>query len=161
MPTAKPDPAALDLIRELRIFTAEIERYVVQMSHVHTMHRTDLSAIGYVMDHAGASPGEIAEGLNLSPSATSAMLDRLERVGHVRRERVESDRRSVRVVITDQALAVGGSMFGLLATHLRTVLDTCDDEELARTAALMHRLNDAARVASREAAGEASPTPTQ
>jgi DNA-binding MarR family transcriptional regulator len=144
--------ATLDLIRELRTYTAEAERYIAQMGHVHTLHRTDLSAIGFVMDHGGATPTEISEGLRLSPSATSAMLDRLERVGHVRRERAESDRRSVHVVITDQALDVGSSMFGLLAKHMRAVLDTYDQDELARMATLMHRLNDATRAASEEAA---------
>jgi DNA-binding MarR family transcriptional regulator len=160
MPSANRGPtgpaATLDLIRELRTYTAEIERYILEMSHVHTLHRTDLSAIGFVMDRGGATPGEIAEGLSLSPSATSAMLDRLERVGHVRRERVESDRRSVRVVITDQALQVGSSMFGLLATHMRAVLDTYDEDELARTAELMRRLNAATRAASEEAGAGSS-----
>jgi DNA-binding MarR family transcriptional regulator len=144
-------PAANDLVRELRLFNLEIERYVQRMSHVHSMHRTDLSAIGLVMDRGGATPKDIAEGLNLSPSATSAMIDRLESAGHVRRERVESDRRSVRVEVTDQALAVGSSMFGLLARHMREVLDEHDDAELAAMASLMERLNAAARAASEEA----------
>lgn len=143
--------AATDLVRELRLFNLEIERYVLRMSHVHAMHRTDLSAIGLVMDRGGATPKDIAEGLNLSPSATSAMIDRLERAGHVRRERVESDRRSVRVEITDQALAVGSSMFGLLAAHMREVLDEHDPDELAAMAVLMERINAAARAAGDEA----------
>lgn len=149
-------PAAADLVRELRIFTQEIERYTLRMSHLHTMHRTDLSAIGYVMDRDGATPTDIAEALNLSPSATTAMIDRLERAGHVRRERVESDRRSVMVQITDQALAVGSSMFGLLATHMREVLDTTAEDDLARMASLMERLNMSARAASEEAGSPAS-----
>jgi DNA-binding MarR family transcriptional regulator len=148
--------AAHDLIRELRIFSVEIERYIGQMSHVHAMHRTDLSAIGFVMDRGGATPGEISEGLSLSPSATTAMIDRLERAGHMHRERVENDRRSVRVEITDQALAVGSSMFGLLATHMRSVIDTIDEDELARTAALMERINAAARAAGEEAGRSSS-----
>ncbi len=142
---------ATDLVRELRLFNLEIERYILRMSHVHAMHRTDLSAIGLVMDRGGATPKDIAEGLNLSPSATSAMIDRLERAGHVRRERVETDRRSIKVEITDQALAVGSSMFGLLAKHMREVLDEHSDDELAAMAALMERINASARAASEEA----------
>ncbi|AWB91507.1 MarR family winged helix-turn-helix transcriptional regulator [Aeromicrobium chenweiae] len=146
-------PAATELVRELRTFTAEVERYVLQMSHVHAMHRTDLAAIGLVMDRDATSPKDISDGLGLSPSATSAMLDRLERAGHVRRERVETDRRSVRVEITEDALAVGGSMFAILAKHMRQVLDVHDEQELARAAALMHQLTAAARAARDEAAG--------
>lgn len=142
---------ASDLVRELRIFNQEMEHYILRMSHMHTMHRTDLSAIGLVMERGGATPKDIAEALGLSPSATTAMIDRLERAGHMRRERVEKDRRSVMVEITDDALAVGSSMFSLLATHMREVLDTYDDDELARMAVLMERLNRAARAASEEA----------
>lgn len=149
-------PAAGDLVRELRIFNLEIERYVQRMSHLHSMHRTDLAAIGFVMDRPGATPTDIAEAVNLSPSATSAMIDRLERAGHVRRERDAHDRRSVHVEITDQALAVGSSIFGLLASHLRGALDGHDEQELAAMAALMERLNTAAR----SAAADASPAPT-
>ncbi len=149
-------PGASDLVRELRMFNLEIERYIAQMSHLHSMHRTDLAAIGLVMDRGGASPKDIAEGLNLSPSATTAMIDRLERAGHMRRERVASDRRSVRVEITDQALAVGSSMFGLLAVHMREVLDGYDDDELARMAVLMERLNVSARAASDQARTEST-----
>jgi DNA-binding MarR family transcriptional regulator len=149
-------PAASDLVRQLRTFNLETERYVQRMSHRHSMHRTDLAAIGLVMDRGGASPTDIAHGLNLSPSATTAMIDRLERAGHVRRERVESDRRSVRVEITDQALAVGSSMFGLLAAHMRPVLDSYDEDELAAMAALMQRINEAAHAAADEAVAEPS-----
>lgn len=157
MTPAPPDPvpsaASTDLVRELRSFSGEIERYIAQMSHVHTMHRTDLTALALVMDRGGASPGQISDGLGLSPSATSAMLDRLESAGHVRRTRVASDRRSVRVEVTDSARAVGGSMFGILARHMRAVLDTHDESELAAMAVLMEQINGAARAARDEAGG--------
>ncbi|MCD9198011.1 MarR family winged helix-turn-helix transcriptional regulator [Aeromicrobium wangtongii] len=146
--------AARDLVRELRGFNQETERYVAQMSHLHSMHHTDLAAIALVMDRGGASPKEISDGLNLSPSATSAMVDRLERAGHAHRERVEGDRRSVRVEVTDQALAVGSAMFGLLGRHMRTVLDSYDEDEVAAMADLMRRLKDAARAAADEASSE-------
>ncbi|KQY59867.1 hypothetical protein ASD11_10130 [Aeromicrobium sp. Root495] len=143
--------ASDDLVRELRIFAGEIERYVLQMSHEHSMHRTDLAAIAFVMDREDTSPKDISEGLGLSPSATSAMLERLERAGHVRRERSEADRRGVRVEITQKALEVGGSMFAILARHLRAVLDDQDEAELARTAVLMEQINTATRAARAEA----------
>lgn len=145
-------PATQDLVRELRTFSGEMERYIAQMSHLHEMHRTDLTAIGLVMDRGGASPKDISESLGLSPSATSAMLDRLERAGHVHRERAESDRRGVHVRVTDTALEVGQSMFGLLARHMREVLDDCEESELAAAAALLERINTSVRAARAEAA---------
>lgn len=155
MKGARRDPGrseeADDLVVQLRTFANEIERYVGEMSHVHTMHRTDLAAISMVMDQRGATPSEISAAIGLSPSATSAMLDRLERAGHVERVRDDHDRRSVHVQVTDSALDVGAAMFGLLGRHLRSVLADVDDGELARTAALVARLNEAVRAARDEA----------
>lgn len=147
----RPTGPAEDLVRELRTLTGDLERYVLQMSHLHDMHRTDLSAIGMVMDGGGASPKEISTALGLSPSATSAMLDRLERAGHVERRRSASDRRGVEVQVTDSAREVGASMFGLLGRHMRAVLDEVDDEDLVRTSELLHRLSAATRAAADDA----------
>lgn len=147
----RPTGPAEDLVRELRTLTGDVERYVLQMSHVHHMHRTDLSAIGMVMDRDGASPKEISTALGLSPSATSAMLDRLERAGHVERRRSEADRRGVEVQVTDSARAVGASMFGLLGRHMRDALEGVAEEDLLRAAELMRRLSAAARAAADDA----------
>ncbi len=147
-------PAAEGLVTALRRFNLETERYIGEVSRQHSVHRTDLDAIGLVMQRGTASPKDLSKGLRLSPSATSAMLDRLERSGHMRRERVEGDRRAVSVEITDQARSVGASMFGLLATHMNEVLGTYDDDELSRMTDLVERLSTAARAASEEAGAE-------
>lgn len=144
-------PAADELVVALRRFNQETEQYIDEVSRQHSVHRTDLDAIGLVMQRGSASPKDISEGLRLSPSATSAMLDRLERSGHMQRGRVENDRRAVRVEITDSARAVGASLFSLLASHMYRVLDTYDDEELVRMTELLERLSNAAHSASEEA----------
>lgn len=147
----RPSGPAEDLLRELRTLTGDVERYVGHMSHVHHMHRTDLSAISMVMDGGGASPKEISAALRLSPSATSAMLDRLERAGHVERRRSEADRRGVEVQVTDSARAVGASMFGLLGRHMRDALEGVDEADLVRATEIMRRLGAAAREAAQDA----------
>lgn len=140
-------PASVDLIRELRTFSEEIERYISQMSQLHTMHRTDLSAIALIMELGEASPRDISDGLGLSPSATSAVLNRLERAEHVRRWQSATDRRSVRVEVTDQARTVGKAMFMQLAQHVNKALELHDDGELAETAVLIEEINRATRAA--------------
>lgn len=146
----EPSPAAAELVTALRRFTVESEQYITQISRHHSVHRTDLDAIGLVMHRGGASPKEISAGLRLSPSATSAMLDRLERSGHMRRGPVEGDRRAVRVEITDQARSVGSTMFKALAVHMHAVLETYDDDDLVRAADLLERLSAAAHAATQE-----------
>lgn len=117
------------------------------MSHLHTMHRTDLSALALIMDGKGTTPKALSEQLSLSPPATSAMLARLEQAGHVRRTQMTDDRRSVHVEVTESAMAVGASMFGLLARHILPVLDEQDPAELQRFAEILQQLIAAANSA--------------
>lgn len=59
---------------------------------------TDHKALGLVSRHGPLSASELAELAGLTPGAVTGLVDRLERGGHVRRERDSADRR--RVVIT-------------------------------------------------------------
>jgi DNA-binding MarR family transcriptional regulator len=92
------DEPIVALIRELAI---EIGRYSDVYAAAHAMNVTDLEALAYVCAADSASlavtAGELSSGLSLSPPATSAMLTRLERAGHVRREPDPSDGRKVLV----------------------------------------------------------------
>lgn len=110
------------------------------MSDLHTMHRTDLSALALIMDGKGTTPKALSEQLALSPPAISAMLTRLEHAGHVTRTPMTDDRRSVRIEVTPSARAVGGSIFGLLGRHVRPVLDARDPAELRRFTELLQEV---------------------
>lgn len=56
---------------------------------------TDFLALGAIVDSDGLTPGDLATELGLTTGSITALLDRLERVGYVRRERSETDRRKV------------------------------------------------------------------
>lgn len=92
------------LVRKLRQLTVELDRFVEVLSVTHGTHRTDLNAIALILD-AGhpLSPGELASALHLSASATTALLDRLESAGHVRRERSTTDRRRIELRVNPEA----------------------------------------------------------
>lgn len=160
MDDAKPGavPAiALRVTRGLRLFANESELYVGAAGREAAMHRTDLSGLALVMDRGQVgehpTPGQISAALQLSAPATSAMLDRLERLGHVRRTPHPSDRRSVVVEITDHALEVGGAMFGNLRDHLAPVLATRSERDLAVVASFLEDAAAATR-AARESLSE-------
>lgn len=53
------------------------------------------------------SPSELSRLTGLTSGATSRMIDRLERSGHVNRTRVDADRRKVLVTRSDSAFAEG------------------------------------------------------
>ncbi len=140
------------VVRALRRYATESDLYVAAAGRQSAMHRTDLNGLALVMDWGlsgdPATPGRLSSALALSAPATSAMLDRLERQGHVTRSPHPDDRRSVVVGITDHALDVGSRMFSHLATSLSPVIEGRSDEELAVIAAFLEDVG-AATVAAR------------
>lgn len=147
-------PEAERVVRGLRAITGEAELYVGAAGREATMHRTDLTGLAVVMDRGAAgspvTPGQLSAALGLSAPATSAMLDRLERLGHVRRSRHPDDRRSVVVEMTDHAREVGAAMFGRLGAHMGPVLGARTDEELRTIASFLEDAAEAHRAARQE-----------
>ena len=69
-----------------------------------------------VLERAGRlTAGEIAVQTGLSSGAVTALLDRLERAGYVRRLRDTADRRRVWVELTEAAIARAGEVYEPLA----------------------------------------------
>jgi DNA-binding MarR family transcriptional regulator len=69
------------------------------------LNRTDLRALDIVLAGQPLTAGDLATALNMSPAATTTVIDRLERAGFVVRSRDASNRRRVMVVATDTARA--------------------------------------------------------
>ncbi|MFI5425535.1 MarR family winged helix-turn-helix transcriptional regulator [Aeromicrobium sp. UC242_57] len=138
---ARDQDDALSVVRELRTFVNSVERYMAEMSHLHTMHRTDLTALSLIMEGKASSPKELSDVLALSPPATSAMLTRLEQAGHIERSQLPLDRRAVHIEMTESARSVGVSMFGVLARHMHPVLEAADPADLRTFAALLEQLH--------------------
>lgn len=61
-----------------------------------------LAALRRAGDDHARTPGELSRTLMLSPGGMTNRLDRLEEMGLVRREPDPDDRRSLRVVLTDE-----------------------------------------------------------
>lgn len=138
-------------MRALRACAREIELYVGAAGHEGEMHRTDLHGLAVVTDRKRlgqtTTPGQLSAALQLSPSATSALLDRLERFGHVRRTPHPADRRSVVVEITEHALQTGASVFGPLGARFAPLLHSRSEDELAAISAFVEEAVDATRAA--------------
>lgn len=78
------------------------------------MHPTDFRCIGYLSHHdKPVSPRDIIAHLGLTSGAGTALLDRLESAGYVRRIPNPDDRRSVLIVLDRQQAA------GPIALHER------------------------------------------
>lgn len=123
------------------------------------MHPTDLTAMGVISDHARdereLTQSALAKELHLSKSAVTALVDRLEQVGHVRRQRHPLDRRSLVLSITESASELSGQSFAPLSGAVRRSLAPYDDEELAVVARVLTDVVAAMSSASDRVSGPA------
>ncbi|WP_018216286.1 MarR family winged helix-turn-helix transcriptional regulator [Salinispora vitiensis] len=137
--------------------TNELRRYAVDAQHVghafanlHGLGATDLQALIAVMDaelHGDPiTPGRLGEQLDLSSGSVTALLDRLERAGHVRRDRTSTDRRKVLVHYADRGAEVAREFFRPLGRRTDAVMLDFTDDELET----VHRFVTAVRATLRE-----------
>lgn len=145
---------AMEIIDALRAFATEMDRYIDTRGGEVGLHRTDLNALAHVLDARrtgeGLSPGDLAARLSLSPPATSALLRRLESVGHVRRTHSEVDRRRVAVEMTDEAMEVAGGIFGPIGATMR---ETISSYSVAERETVLRFLTDAVDAVERATHG--------
>ncbi len=122
--SSEPETAAL---RELQVAMDEAQ---LALGRRMRMNPSDLNAMGHV---AGSTeplgPTDLAGRLGMSPAATTELVDRLERAGHLVRERDLVDRRRVRLVPSVSArTAVLGRLGPLLDDLDALATDLSDDE---------------------------------
>lgn len=95
---------AVELLQSFRLYRAAEVAMRRRTRESMSMGENDLLVLRYLLkaqrQGRSVSPGEIARYLAVSTASTTAIIDRLEKSGHVRRERHVSDRRSLYVVPT-------------------------------------------------------------
>lgn len=93
---------------------------------------TDMQCLNLLQLRGPMTPGQLAEAMFLTTGgAITAVVDRLEKAGMVRRRRDETDRRRVIVeTLAEGPTAAVGRRFQPVAEMYATVLDRYSDEEL-------------------------------
>src|SRR3954453_3904015 len=119
----------------LRRLTVELDAVGQRFAEVHGLNRTDVRALVAIMDAArggeSLTAGRLGAAVDLSSASVTALLDRLEKVGHIRRARDADDRRRVVLEMSDAAMAAGAAHFGALQRDLAGAMEGYSDEELA------------------------------
>jgi DNA-binding MarR family transcriptional regulator len=111
------------------------------------INRTDLRCLDWLFDGPKAV-GELTRAIGLSAAATTALLDRLEHRGFLRRVRDPGDRRKVLVEMTEQGSLRTIAYYQPLAAQGERLLARYSDAELERLCDLlagMTRLTDEQR----------------
>lgn len=99
---ARPDPERLALLRSFRRAHAVVERRLeVALAQEHELPLPWFEVLSALADGDGRLRiQELAEQVMVNKSSLSRQLDRLEELGHVRRDRSDDDGRGVVVVLT-------------------------------------------------------------
>ncbi|MFF3446329.1 MarR family transcriptional regulator [Streptomyces sp. NPDC002667] len=137
----------LSLVHLLRAVTVELDLFGAEFAALHGLHPTDVRALIHLLDAARAdtpaTPGRLGALLGVNSASTTALIDRLERLRLVRRERDTRDRRRVLLTVTDEAVALGWSFFGPLIGEMVASIRTFDEKELATVRRFLLAMRDA------------------
>ncbi|WP_345710316.1 MarR family winged helix-turn-helix transcriptional regulator [Kineococcus glutinatus] len=151
-----PADAVVGLLQAL---TIESQRFAEVFADAHRLHPTDLSALAHIskaMQGGGAlTAGELSRVLVLSTSATTALVDRLQRAGHVERVPDPLDRRRVRVQMTPSAQQLARAFFSRLGLRVRDLLLSYPERDLEFLQDVLGKVVGVARSAADEARADA------
>lgn len=155
MPDERLDAVAI--MQLLERYNVQTDHFVAAAGESGELNRSDLRALSAMRaaraDGTTASPGALAAALDLSTPATSALLDRLSRSGHVVRKRAVSDGRRVDLEITGSAVELATELFAPLRSQLIPQIESFSEQERAVIARFLTAVTDATSQARRQQSG--------
>lgn len=105
------------------------------------MHPTDFRCLGYLLARSEpTSPRDIISYLSLTSGAGTALLDRLESAGFIRRERHPEDRRSVLIVLDAKAAAAPLALHERISAEYAEATAELSDKDLSAIAIYLERV---------------------
>jgi DNA-binding MarR family transcriptional regulator len=117
---------------------------------------TDLQAVERVMLDGALGPAELGAAIGVRPASVTALVDRLERSGHVVRTPHPTDRRRQVLHATAKAQSDGWAAIAPLVAGLIDAAADLDDEQRATVALYLDRVTEALRTYARAAPGRTS-----
>ncbi|NBE83645.1 MarR family winged helix-turn-helix transcriptional regulator [Micromonospora rubida] len=144
------DQLVAEIANELRQYSVDAQHIGHAFAGLHGLNPTDLHALIAVMDAellgTPLTPGRLGEQLNISSGSVTALVDRLERAGHIRRDRDTADRRKVFLHYADRGAALAMEFFQPLGRRTDRVMADFSDAELE----IVHRFMTTMVTAMRE-----------
>jgi DNA-binding MarR family transcriptional regulator len=120
---------------------------------------TQLRLLGHLLQQEGLSNAELAERLYVTRPSVSALLERLERGGFIRREVSSSDRRGINIWLEPRGRAAVESLRQELREYTAGLMDDMSDDEIDAFIAAVGRFVAAGRARrARDLALEANQT---
>jgi DNA-binding MarR family transcriptional regulator len=128
------DQRRLRIVHRLRAISVELDLARAAFARASSLHDTDVRALIHLLDadraRIPATAGWLGGQLGLTSPSTTALIDRLETAGHVRRQRSHQDRRKVEIKVSDQAIELGWAFFGPLLSGMVAAMRPLRSSEL-------------------------------
>jgi len=133
-----------ELCQRLRRFGLERDRFKAAVARSTGVSQADFNALEHLDDEGPLTPGQLAERLNLTAGAVTALIDRLERAGWVSRTPHPSDRRSHVLALTESARTTGEQAFGPWVADMEAAVARLSPAEREAAARFLDAVTEAA-----------------
>ena len=118
----EPDPQLMPLHRLLSRAGQAVSRYSRDVVAAHGLTVTSMGVLGALADGEAVSHRELSGNLGVAPATLTPVVDALEAVGELARERDPADRRVVRLRITERGRLRLADAHGAVVAALRSGL---------------------------------------
>ena len=138
-----------EVFAAMRRLSTEIDALDQRAADYFGINRTDLQLIDVLRSGGQLTASELARAVGLTSGGLSIALDRLERVGYVRRSQHPEDRRSVLVEATEELAPLEAAMFGPLGVRTKKLLQTYTREQLITIKHYLEHMAEITRASAR------------
>jgi DNA-binding MarR family transcriptional regulator len=96
----------------------------------------------YLSADDGQTISELVDKMNIKHPTIFTMVNRMEAVGLLRKEKDANDKRASRVTLTEKGKQAAGKVVGIWRTIEATTLEGLDGEEQKTLVSLLQKIND-------------------
>ena len=136
-----------NIVNAIRGMALDGQRVADTFAHREGLNPTDMRALTLIMEaetrREALTAGQLSAKLGTSTGATTAVIDRLERIGHIHRNRDHADRRKVTLHFEPLAMQLAAAYFGPLGALTDEVMNRYSTEELETVRRFMEDMRQA------------------
>ena len=142
--------------------TAAADRQRMSLGRLLDLDPTEATAVLAIGRSGQLTPGELGRRLSMTSGGVTALVQRLERAGHIRRHPHPRDKRSALLSLEPRTLERASAVYAPLVADLDATVDRLDEAELGVVIRFLERAAElteqhAAALASRVDAERARP----
>jgi DNA-binding MarR family transcriptional regulator len=130
MSSTKKDVLVREIGQAVMQWQDATQAYDEQVGRTFSLNTAERHCLSLLVGEGSQTASAIARRVHLTPAAVTALLDRLERRGYVRRRSDPEDRRKVMVEAADTAMKLAHAAYGPIGKAGEEMLERFTREEL-------------------------------